>query len=95
MLKTEEFNRTTENKIQRFLEECERFSGKDIPDCEVSIFFQKEGLDSTRTTGQIIGQGVSQAIFPCKFSFQINQGGRMYSVNAIDNRNISKFIQVK
>ena len=94
MLKTKKFNRTTENKIQRFLEECERFSGKNIPDCEIFIFFQKEGLDSARITGQIIGQGVSQAIFPCQYTFHIKQNGKKFSVDAIDNRNLAKFIQV-
>ena len=95
MLKTLEFNRTAENEIQRFLEECESFNGKNMSDCAVYAFFQGKGLGAQRVLFGKPGDDLYQLIIPFDTIFRIVRNGESFPVSTVDNRNVGKFSQGK
>ena len=93
MLKTLEFNRTTENEIKRFLEECEGFNAKNMSDCAVYAFFQGKGLGTQRVMSGRHGDDLHQLILPYNSLFRIVKNGKSFLVGMVDNRNLGKFYQ--
>ena len=93
MLKEIEFNRTTENEIKRFLEECESFNAENMSDCTVYAFFQGKGLGAQRIVSGRHGDDLHQLIIPYNSLFKIVKNGKSFPVSVVDNRNIGKFHQ--
>lgn len=91
MLKSNRFDRATENEIQRFLEECESFSQEEALRSDVLVFYQTDAYSSHGTTISRSGEEPCRVIFPFQSMLRIEYRGHFFSVNAIDNRSSKRF----